>query len=181
MVLSRVVERLSKVDMALEFVGKTQTITLLSCSELIALKKALKYCVSERINTDIWILSDSRSSVQLLSAWWKHGNKPTVNIVQHLNFLCFINNSKICFHWVPSHVNVCGNEIADKLARKGNLKNASSDGCLTFSEFASHVKQDINALVSIAPVHEWYVWNRPGAALIKGNNKCIQTAFASFP
>ena len=69
MVLSRVVERLSKVDMALEFVGKTQTIALLSCSELIALKKALKYCVSERINTDIWILSDSRSSVQLLSAW----------------------------------------------------------------------------------------------------------------
>ena len=42
----------------------------------------LEKAFNERINADIWILSDSRSSVQPLSACWKHGEKSAVSIIQ---------------------------------------------------------------------------------------------------
>ena len=51
-------------------------------------------------------------------------------------------------------MNVCGNEIADELAWEGSLKDISNNGCLTFSEIASPVNQNIIALWSVAPVHE---------------------------
>ena len=57
-------------------------------------------------------------------------------------------------------MNVCGNEIVDKLAGEGSLKDSNSDGCFTFSEIASYVKQDINVLWRVVdPVHEWYSYN----------------------
>ena len=77
-------------------------------------------------------------------------------------------------------MNVCGNEIADELAREGSIKDANSDGCLTFLEIGSPVKQDINALWRVASVHEWHASNRPGVALIKEINRCIQTVHAKF-
>ena len=72
------------------------------------------------------------------------------------------------------------NEITDELAREGSRKHVNSDGCLTFSEIASRVKQCINTSWRIAPLHEWFVYNRPTAALIKGNSRCTQTALARF-
>ncbi|GFU01959.1 uncharacterized protein TNCV_1524441 [Trichonephila clavipes] len=54
--------------------------------------------------------------------------------------------------WVPSR---CGNEIADDLAREGNHKNSTHSGCLTFSEVATRVKQEISSSWKQAPVHEW--------------------------
>ena len=62
---------------------------------------------------------------------------------------------------------VCRNFAADELARKGSLKGVKSDDCLTFQEAASGVKQNISALWRVAPVHEWYVCNKPGPALIR--------------
>ena len=57
-------------------------------------------------------------------------------------------------------MNVCGNEIVDKLAGEGSLNDSNSDGCFTFSEIASYVKQDINVLWRVVdPVHEWYSYN----------------------
>ena len=68
------------------------------------------------------------------------------------------------------------NEIADELARESSLKDSNIDGCLTFSKIASRVKQDVNALWRITPVHDRYACKSPGVALTKGNTKCIQKA-----
>ena len=43
------------------------------------------------------------------------------------------------------------NAIAYELAREGSLKYSKRDGCLTFFEIASRVKQDINALWRVTP------------------------------
>ncbi|GFU91604.1 uncharacterized protein TNCV_2543681 [Trichonephila clavipes] len=51
-------------------------------AELLAIEEALKFCFTESVNTDIWMLSDSRSSNQYLSKWWKHGDRTTTSIVQ---------------------------------------------------------------------------------------------------
>ncbi|GFU23138.1 hypothetical protein TNCV_3515771 [Trichonephila clavipes] len=44
--------------------------------------------------------------------------------------------------WVTSHMNVCGNEIADGLACQDSYKDSMHCGCLTVSEIATRVKQD---------------------------------------
>ncbi|GFV33090.1 RNase H domain-containing protein [Trichonephila clavipes] len=77
----------------------------------------------------------------------------TTSIVQGLNSLSAI--VKIFFLWVPSHVNVCGNEIADVLARDCYHKDSTRGGCLTLSEIATRVKQDISSSWRQAHVHEW--------------------------
>ncbi|GFT58658.1 hypothetical protein TNCV_1251031 [Trichonephila clavipes] len=46
---------------------------------------------------------------------------------------------KIFSQWVPSHVNVYGNEIADGLAREGSHKASTHGGCLTFSEIVTQL------------------------------------------
>ncbi|GFV67764.1 uncharacterized protein TNCV_4624441 [Trichonephila clavipes] len=57
--------------------------------------------------------------------------------------------------WLHNEVNVCGNEIADGLAREGSRKDSAHGGCLTFSEIATRVKQDISSSWRQAPVQKW--------------------------
>ncbi|GFW27698.1 hypothetical protein TNCV_765801 [Trichonephila clavipes] len=56
---------------------------------------------------------------------------------------------------VPSHLNACGNEIADGLAREGRRKDSTHVGCLTFSKITTWVKQDISFFWWLVSYHEW--------------------------
>ncbi|GFW81122.1 hypothetical protein TNCV_4804901 [Trichonephila clavipes] len=58
--------------------------------------------------------ADSRISIHPLYEWWRQGDRTTRRIVQLLHSLS--TNVKIFFQWVPSHGNVCGNDIADRAA-----------------------------------------------------------------
>ncbi|GFV69947.1 RNase H domain-containing protein [Trichonephila clavipes] len=98
----------------------------------------------------------------------------TTSIVQLLNSLSA--NVKIFFQWVPWHVNICGDEIADCLARESSHKDSTFDGCITFSEIATRVKQDIISCWKQAPVHEWYEESPPGAALLGIGRKRDETS-----
>ncbi|GFW85803.1 RNase H domain-containing protein [Trichonephila clavipes] len=60
------------------------------------------------------------------------------------------DNVKIFIQWVPSHVNINRNDIADGLAREGRHKDSVIGACLTFSEIATQVKQDISSSWSVA-------------------------------
>ncbi|GFX89869.1 RNase H domain-containing protein [Trichonephila clavipes] len=51
-------------------------------AELIAIKDAMKFCFTKSVKTGIWIWSDSRSSIQHLSEWWKRGDRTTTSMVQ---------------------------------------------------------------------------------------------------
>ncbi|GFT66091.1 RNase H domain-containing protein [Trichonephila clavipes] len=64
-------------------------------AELLAIEEALKFCFAESVNTDIWIFSDSRNSIQRLSKWWRHGDRMTTSTVHLLNSLSA--NVKIIF------------------------------------------------------------------------------------
>ncbi|GFU18193.1 uncharacterized protein TNCV_2033431 [Trichonephila clavipes] len=85
------------------------------------------------------MLSDSRSSIQHLSEWWRHDDRRTTSIVQLLNSLSA--NVKIYFQRVPSHMNVCGNQITDGFVHEGSHEYSTLSGCLTFSEIATRVKR----------------------------------------
>ncbi|GFY11590.1 uncharacterized protein TNCV_4230591 [Trichonephila clavipes] len=141
--------------------------------ELLAIE-VLKFCIIESVNTDIWILSDSRSSIQHLFEWWRHGDR-TTSILQLLS--CLRATVKIFFQWVLSHVNVCGNEIADGLVREG--MESTYGGCFTFSEIVSWVKQ-ITSSWRQDPIHERYEGNCPGVALLWTSRRRDGTILARF-
>ncbi|GFW49211.1 RNase H domain-containing protein [Trichonephila clavipes] len=111
LVLSRAVEFSSKMGMVLGEWEWEEGMVLICkrnsdyCSifqaELLAIEEALKFCFTESVNTDIWIFSDNRNSIQHLSEWWRHGDRTTKSIVQLLNSMS--TNFKIFFQWVPLH------------------------------------------------------------------------------
>ncbi|GFS85701.1 RNase H domain-containing protein [Trichonephila clavipes] len=81
--------------------------------------------------------------------------------------------------WEPSHVNVCFNEITNSLAREGSSKDSTLGGCLTFSEIATRVKQDISSSWKQASVDVWYEGNCLGSALLGTDKRRDGTTLVS--
>ncbi|PRD24950.1 UNVERIFIED_CONTAM: hypothetical protein NCL1_42329 [Trichonephila clavipes] len=50
-------------------------------AEFLAIEETLKFCFTGSVTIDIWIFSDSRSFIQPLSEWWRHGDRTTTSIV----------------------------------------------------------------------------------------------------
>ncbi|GFW87335.1 RNase H domain-containing protein [Trichonephila clavipes] len=88
----------------------------------------LVYALDHAFNSykgSIWILTDSRSSIQYLKNWPKIKDSTGLDILSKLVRLG--QRKQVCFQWIPSHVGVPGNEGADELAGKGcDLPNPSS-------------------------------------------------------
>ncbi|GFV78262.1 RNase H domain-containing protein [Trichonephila clavipes] len=93
-------------------------------SELIAISGALDHALNS-YKGSIWILTDSRSSIQYLKNWPKIKDSTGLDILSKLVRLG--QRKQVCFQWIPSHVGVPGNEGADELAGTGcDLSNPSS-------------------------------------------------------
>ncbi|GFW24572.1 RNase H domain-containing protein [Trichonephila clavipes] len=73
----------------------------------------------------IWILTNSRSSIQYLKNWPKITDSTGLDILSKLARLG--QRKQVCLQWILSHVGVPGNEAADELAGSGcDLYNPSS-------------------------------------------------------
>ncbi|GFW92995.1 RNase H domain-containing protein [Trichonephila clavipes] len=62
----------------------------------------------------------------------------------------------IYFRWVPSHIGLNGNEIADSLSKSAIADNLRGNTCLTFSELSYIKRIELNALWRISPTRTWY-------------------------
>ncbi|GFS64994.1 uncharacterized protein TNCV_1584751 [Trichonephila clavipes] len=115
-------------------------------SELIAIYKGLKFIdtASDLVFRDIWILTDSRASIQPLSHWTTFGDMTSLNILDVVVRLS--SRHSIYFQWVPSHIGLNDNEIADSLAKSATADALQGDACLTFSELSSIKRMELNAL-----------------------------------
>ncbi|GFU48605.1 uncharacterized protein TNCV_1439741 [Trichonephila clavipes] len=121
-------------------------------SELIAIDEAFASLVSLPNGKEIWILSDSRSAIQHLSNWHS---------------------------WVPSHINLEGNDIADTLAKAGACEVPEPSAPLTFLDIFSRTRLQ-NKTAWIPPEHHWYQCSRPGGSLAHGFTRQDQTLLARF-
>ncbi|GBL74192.1 hypothetical protein AVEN_231069-1 [Araneus ventricosus] len=83
-------------------------------------------------SNEIWILKDSRSSIQHLTNWHRLRDNTGMNILNKLKSLSV--SYRIHLQWIPSHVNIEGNEIADALAKAGADDASVPSAPLTYSE-----------------------------------------------
>ncbi|GBO09140.1 hypothetical protein AVEN_247798-1 [Araneus ventricosus] len=87
------------------------------------------------------------------------GEKEDVFKVPHVPPFSLSVSYRIHLQWIPSHVNIQGNEIADALAK------AVADDASTYLELFSRAKSRNKTIWLIPPVHHRYRGSRPGGCL----------------
>ncbi|GFV94109.1 RNase H domain-containing protein [Trichonephila clavipes] len=118
-------------------------------SELIAIDEALGSDASLPNEKEIWILSDSRSAIQQLSNWQNVRDNVGVSILIKLKRL--FTSHQIHLPWIPSHIDLEGNEIEDTLAKAGACEVPESSSPLAFFEIFSRTKYQ-NKTAWITPI-----------------------------
>ncbi|GBN46220.1 hypothetical protein AVEN_131733-1 [Araneus ventricosus] len=86
-----------------------------------------------------------------------------MNILNKLKSLSV--SSRIHLQWIPSHVNIQANEIADALAKGGADDASVPSASLTYLDLFSRSKSRNKTIWLIPPVHHWYQGSRPGDSL----------------
>nr|XP_042898153.1 uncharacterized protein LOC122269385 [Parasteatoda tepidariorum] len=132
-------------------------------SELIAIDRGLEKILSEGHLGNTWILSDSRSSIQHLKNWALIGDKTSFSILQKVKLIS--QQHEVHFQWIPSHVDIHGNELADTLAKKGLDHPVPSTSELTYLELFARQKAQNKQKWLLPPIHYWYKAERPGLSL----------------
>src|SRR6266702_833268 len=89
-------------------------------AELYAVYRALEHLKQQRLEEkQVYIFIDSQAAIKRLQLNSLTGGQELVfKITQSCSYLASKKIS-INFYWVPSHLGIYGNEIADKLAKKG--------------------------------------------------------------
>ncbi|GBO28747.1 hypothetical protein AVEN_123292-1 [Araneus ventricosus] len=98
-----------------------------------------------------------------------------MDIFNKLKTLC---NYCVHLQWVPSHVNLKYNDIADSLAKEGTIMPRANVEPLTYLELYSRRKVLVSIFWRHLPDHSWYRSEGPSATIhFKGDRK-DQTALA---
>jgi len=74
-----------------------------------------------QIPSNITIYSDSLSALQCIQLGKSKSRPEILHQIMHYNNILRKNNTKITFIWIPSHVGILGNELADKFAKQGSI------------------------------------------------------------
>ncbi|GBM71247.1 hypothetical protein AVEN_130471-1 [Araneus ventricosus] len=90
---------------------------------------------------------------------------------------CYRNSSP---SWIPSHVNIQDNEIADALAKADADDVSVPSAPLTYLELFSRAKSRNKTIWLIPPEHHWYQGSRPGDCLSIDCSRRDQTTLTRF-
>ncbi|GFX07649.1 RNase H domain-containing protein [Trichonephila clavipes] len=132
--------------------------------------------INESDYGELWILSDSRSSLQHLHNWTQVGDKTSISILHNLKLIS--KHHDVHFQWIPSHVDIFGNEQADRLARKGCSLLTTSSPAITYSEHQSKINRQLSKEWKIPPSHHWYAAREPGSFLDLNCDRASKTAIS---
>ena len=110
-------------------------------AELIAIFKATEFCMNLNAG-HIRIFSDSLTAVNCIGSRDTHNSNYWVSQIQSNAVSALSGGTQIEFSWIPSHIGIPENEIADRLANEcRNLpSSAPHPNCLTSSEIISSFK-----------------------------------------
>ncbi|GBO39971.1 hypothetical protein AVEN_268816-1 [Araneus ventricosus] len=111
----------------------------------------------------LWILGDSRSSIEHLKNSTYIGDKTSLSILQKLKLISLQHD--VHFQWIPSHVDIHGNIKADNLAKEGSSHLIPSSSEITFLELYSRKKAQNKTEWLVPPSYHWYKGRKPGLYL----------------
>ena len=109
-------------------------------AELFAIRVALVK-LSNKSNTTCCIYSDSRSALQAIEKFYSP--HPIVQKIQENIQNCKDRNLEITFCWIPSHVGIVGNEVADRTAKDSLQLETIVHNEISASDFKSVIKNKI--------------------------------------
>ncbi|XP_071043369.1 uncharacterized protein [Parasteatoda tepidariorum] len=122
-------------------------------SELIAIKEGLDAILPyDSDYGELWILSDSRSALQHRSSWSSASDETSISILLKMRKISQPHD--IHLQWIPSHVNIGGNEIADRLAKEGSEEDMLTGSSLTYQELDSNEKYRQKSICRTPPTHQ---------------------------
>ncbi|GBL88650.1 Potassium voltage-gated channel subfamily H member 8 [Araneus ventricosus] len=147
-------------------------------SELLAIEAGLEAIFNENNYGAVWILSDSRSSIQHLKDWNNVGDRTGISILKLLRHI--VVDHEVHLQWIPSHVDIYGNEVADNLAKQGTSEPLCSTPSLTFDEIYSIRKNKDLKNWRAPPSHDWYKRSSPGDSIGLACDRTDQTALSRF-
>ena len=112
-------------------------------AEMEAINKALKY-VEASWSRKFVIFCDSKSVLQSISS--QESKNPLMNkLLQFIQTLQY-EGKQIHFCWVPSHVGIRGNEMADKAAKEGLSKTAPVHYKIPYTDYMPNIKAYVKNL-----------------------------------
>ncbi|GFT83912.1 RNase H domain-containing protein [Trichonephila clavipes] len=119
-----------------------------------------------------------RSSIQHLSNWTSIGDSTSRSIL-HL-FQQLSDRHPYHLQWVPSHVGLPGNEVAEDLAKAAtsNPVDPEDHMVLTSTEIYSMAIELIRRTWVVPPVYPWYFQRHPGSTIPFKGSRSYQTAFS---
>lgn len=104
-----------------EYLYSLPKLTTVFSGELYAILQALKYIKSQQTKTVI--LTDSLSAVQGLKHLYT--NNPLLLQIRQELYILQQHNIEIVVIWIPSHIGIAGNELADQAAARAVHSNLS--------------------------------------------------------
>ncbi|GBO03326.1 hypothetical protein AVEN_79149-1 [Araneus ventricosus] len=122
--------------------------------------------------------SDSRSSIQHLKDWNNVGDRTGISILKLLRHIGV--DHEVHLQWIPSHVDIYGNEVADDLEKQGTAEPLCSAPSLTFYEIYSIRKNKDLKTWRVPTSHDWYKRSSPGGSIGLACDRADQTALSRF-
>ncbi|XP_035211733.1 uncharacterized protein LOC118185897 [Stegodyphus dumicola] len=102
-------------------------------SQLIAINVGLDAILAYDCDFgELWILSDSRNALQRLGGWSSACDETSISILLKLRKISQIHD--VHLKWIPSHVNISGNEVADRLAKEDSENEMVTGSSLIYQE-----------------------------------------------
>ncbi len=113
-------------------------------AELYAVYRALEHLKQQRLEEkQVYIFIDSQAAIKRLQLNSLTGGQELVFKITQSCFYLASKNISINFYWVPSHLGIYGNEIVDKLAKKGLFRRKIQSSYVSLSHIERLAKEKI--------------------------------------
>jgi len=149
-------------------------------AELTAIENSLQSAIGNECSSqNLFIISDSQSAIQSVKQCFNSRDNQLHRIAQLIQRIS--NSTQIHLHWIPSHVGIHGNEVADTLARQGTVKEIDHNHKdLSAQEYKSLSFKRANKEWRASIKHDWYSEKTPGATIQMSLSRADQSIISRF-